>query len=202
MDRYKYSVTPFIPIKDLIPGKLIRKPFSTDLTKEEVLLCMKHGPVHRLFVGMKPIKVTGSNIDFLHRPTYEEEPYVEEVVQSPQIQQEEEVVQEYQYKEEYIKEEENPVTEQEEIYAPQDTEEENIKLFDRDEIRENFAVQETDIANEVSEEEPVEYSVNEEYKLQNNNHNINSNHYRKKNKKNRNTQYVVNENTNNDNQEN
>ena len=157
MDRYKYSVTPFIPIKDLIPGKLIRKPFSADLNKEEVLLCMKHGPVHRLFVGMKPIKVTGSNIDFLHRPTYEEESYVEEVVQSPQIQ-----------------------TEQEEIYAPQDTEEENIKLFDRDEIRENFAVQETDIANEVSEEEPVEYSVNEEYKLQNNNHNINSNHYRKK----------------------
>ena len=51
MDRYKYSVTPFSPIKELIPGKSIRAPFVADLNKDEVFLCMKHGPVFRLFPG-------------------------------------------------------------------------------------------------------------------------------------------------------
>lgn len=69
MDRFKYSVTPFTPIKDLIPGKLIMKPFSADLDKEEVFICMKHGPVYRLFVGKAPIRVTGENFPDLHRAT-------------------------------------------------------------------------------------------------------------------------------------
>lgn len=69
MDRFKYSVTPYTPIKDLIPGKLIMRPFSADLNKEEVFICMKHGPVYRLFVGKAPIKVTGENFPHLHRAT-------------------------------------------------------------------------------------------------------------------------------------
>lgn len=69
MDRFKYSVTPYTPIKDLIPGKLIMRPFSADLNKEEVFICMKHGPVYRLFVGKAPIKVTGENFPDLHRAT-------------------------------------------------------------------------------------------------------------------------------------
>lgn len=69
MDRFKYSVTPYTPIKDLIPGKLIMRPFSADLDKEEVFICMKHGPVYRLFVGKAPIKVTGENFPLLHRAT-------------------------------------------------------------------------------------------------------------------------------------
>lgn len=69
--RYRYQVTPYSPIKDLIPGQSLRRPFTSDLTKDEVLLCMKHGPVSRLFPGKLPIKVTGSNIDNLHKKDFE-----------------------------------------------------------------------------------------------------------------------------------
>ena len=69
--RFRYQVTPYSPIKDLIPGQSIRRPFTSDLSKEEVLLCMKHGPVCRLFPGKLPIKVTGSNIDSLHKKAFE-----------------------------------------------------------------------------------------------------------------------------------
>jgi len=67
MDRFRYQVTPFQPINNLIPGKSLRRPFSSDLTKEEVLLCMKCGPVFRVVSGSTPIRVTGSNLDQLHR---------------------------------------------------------------------------------------------------------------------------------------
>ena len=68
MDRFRYQVTPFKPINNLIPGKSLRRPFSSDLTKEEVFLCMKCGPVFRVMPDNKPaIRVTGSNIDQLHR---------------------------------------------------------------------------------------------------------------------------------------
>ena len=66
MDRFRYQVTPFTPINNLIKGKSLRRPFSSDLTKEEVMLCMKCGPVYRVFPGKTPIRVTGSNIDQLH----------------------------------------------------------------------------------------------------------------------------------------
>ena len=41
--RFRYQVTPYSPIKDLIPGQSLRRAFTSDLTKDEVLLCMKHG---------------------------------------------------------------------------------------------------------------------------------------------------------------
>lgn len=66
MDKFRYQVTPFTPINNLIKGKSLRRPFSSDLTKEEVFICMKHGPVYRLLPGQTPIRVTGSNIDQLH----------------------------------------------------------------------------------------------------------------------------------------
>lgn len=69
--RFRYQVTPYSPIKDLIPGQSLRRAFTSDLTKDEVLLCMKHGPVCRLFPGKLPIKVTGSNIDSLHKKDFE-----------------------------------------------------------------------------------------------------------------------------------
>lgn len=73
MDRFRYQVTPFSPIKELIPGQSINRPFTTDLTKEEVFICMKHGPVYRAFHNQPLIKVTGENIDKLHRKALEEE---------------------------------------------------------------------------------------------------------------------------------
>lgn len=73
LNRFRYEVRPFMPIKDLIPGQSLSRPFSSELTKEEVLKCMKYGPVYRLFPGKDPIKVTGSNIDDLHKSSPESE---------------------------------------------------------------------------------------------------------------------------------
>ena len=77
MDRYRYKVTPYSPIKNLILGKSIRVPFTADLNKEEVFLCMKHGPVYRAFPNQE-IRVTGSNFNSLHKEKYGEEETVKE----------------------------------------------------------------------------------------------------------------------------
>lgn len=68
-----YHIHPKVPIKDLIPGTSIRRPRAMQLTKEEVLHCMKYGPVFRVFPGKDPIRVTGDNIDELHRTSYYQE---------------------------------------------------------------------------------------------------------------------------------
>ena len=130
MNRYRYSVTPFSPIKELIPGKSIRTPFTADLDKDEVFLCMKHGPVYRLFPGKDPIKVTGSNFESLHVSKYgevdkKETPVVTKV-------------------EKKVVEEVPPV------------EEEEVKIFDREEFRENVAVETTPVEKGVYETEKVE----------------------------------------------
>ena len=66
-ERFTYEVRPHTPIKELVPGRVIVKPTTTKLTKEEVLICMKHGPVYRLFPGKTPIRVLGANLDQLHQ---------------------------------------------------------------------------------------------------------------------------------------
>ena len=139
MDRYKYSVTPFSPIRDLIPGKSIRSPFSADLTKEEVFLCMKHGPVYRLFPGKDPIKVTGSNFESLHVSKYGE-----------------------------VDKKETPVAtkvEKKVVEEVPTVEEEEVKVFDREEFRENVAVETTPVEKGVYETEEVE-PVTEEIPVQ------------------------------------
>lgn len=65
-ERFLYEIHPHRPIKNLIPGRSIIKPCSMKLTKEEVLTCMKSGPVFRAFPGKDLIRVTGSNLDQLH----------------------------------------------------------------------------------------------------------------------------------------
>jgi hypothetical protein len=50
---------------------------------DEVFMCMKHGPVYRLFPGKDPIRVTGSNLPSLHRAKFEEEPVVDKVEEVP-----------------------------------------------------------------------------------------------------------------------
>lgn len=71
-ERFLYEIRPIKPIKDLIPGRSIKAPCSMQLTKEEALYCMKFGPVYRNFSdsGMNPIRVTGSNINRLHRSNF------------------------------------------------------------------------------------------------------------------------------------
>lgn len=167
MDRYKYSVTPFSPIRDLIPGKSIRAPFTADLDKDEVFLCMKHGPVYRLFPGKNPIKVTGSNFESLHKSKYEYEEVVEEVKaeQPVYVEPEPEVVEEVPVEEklETVDESnpfeevsvETPVQEEpvEEEYVEPEVEEDTYE--EEVSVEESYE-QEEEYTEEVEEEEPVE----------------------------------------------
>ena len=142
MDRYKYSVTPFSPIKELIPGQSIRAPFSADLNKDEVFICMKHGPVYRLFPGKDPIRVTGSNFESLHKAKFEEE------------------------KEEPVKTVAAPVNVDnlkigETPFFAEKPPVKDVKIFDKEEIKETYSVEES--APEEIEEESIEEEVEEEY---------------------------------------
>jgi len=66
MERYTYHIHPHRTITNVIPGKGIRRPMGLKLTKEEVLKCLACGPVYRVFPGIPPIRVTGSNLNDLH----------------------------------------------------------------------------------------------------------------------------------------
>lgn len=182
MDRFRYQVTPFSPIKDLIPGQSLNRPFTTDLTKEEVFTCMKHGPVYRVFPGQPLIKVTGENIDKLHRTALEEEK-----TETPSI---------------YTKNEENIIVEDkgsaEEPKTEAPTEQEVVENHD-DEIKEENSVEEekseevavetetkveetaeleevndSDLDSMMVESEPVAESNNQEHKPQYNTYNNNN----------------------------
>ena len=149
MDRYKYSVTPFSPIKELIPGKSIRAPFVADLDKEEVFMCMKHGPVFRLFPGKEPIRVTGSNFETLHKSKFEDIEEVQSVVKekvsiTPVV---------------------APIIKEkvEEVVEPTPVEE-DIKIFDKEEIRDTYSIEkeitpeEKPIEAVEAEVEPIEFA--------------------------------------------
>ena len=69
-ERYTYQIFPRRPIKNLIPKKGIRKPCALQLTKEEVKICMASGPVYRCIPGKAPVRVTGSNLDELHKSSF------------------------------------------------------------------------------------------------------------------------------------
>ena len=147
MDRYKYSVTPFSPIKELIPGKSIRAPFIADLDKDEVFLCMKHGPVFRLFPGKEPIRVTGSNFESLHVLKLEETKEVvkEKAKVAPTL---------------TITPVAAPTVEEkvEEVVVEAPPVEENVKIFDREELKDSIQTNvEEFVAQEDETEEPVEF---------------------------------------------
>jgi hypothetical protein len=70
-DRYLYSIYPRKPIKLSDEIGVIRVPKSLQLTKEEVLKCLKFGPVQRRFANENIIeKVYPSNLDRLHNAKY------------------------------------------------------------------------------------------------------------------------------------
>jgi hypothetical protein len=69
-DKYSYEVHPRIPIKNVIPGKGIFRPTVLDLTKDEVVKCLKCGPVFRNFGKGDQVQVTLYNIDELHVAHY------------------------------------------------------------------------------------------------------------------------------------
>ena len=133
MDRYKYSVTPFSPIKELIPGKSIRAPFSADLSKDEVFMCMKHCPVYRLFPGKEPIRVTGSNFESLHVKVFKEEQEVKPIVEPVKVA--------------------APIVEEKVEEVPV---EKDIKILDKQELKDNFTVESSVVEEETAEKEDIE----------------------------------------------
>ena len=70
MNKYLYEIRPVGPIKDLIPGRVIYKPCSLQLTKEEVKKCMRYGSVWRKFPGKTPVRVTGENLNSMHQKEF------------------------------------------------------------------------------------------------------------------------------------
>ena len=69
-NKFKYEVHPRIPIRTLIPQQAIFRPTQLDLTKEEVKLCLKHGPVYRVFDRSTQVQATLYNLDELHVEKY------------------------------------------------------------------------------------------------------------------------------------
>ena len=70
MVKYSYEVHPKIPIKNVIPNEAIYRIKVLDLTKDQVLECLKCGNVYRIFDRDTLIQVTIYNIDTLHVNTY------------------------------------------------------------------------------------------------------------------------------------
>ena len=68
--KYSYEVHPKIPIKNVIPKEAIYRIKVLDLTKDQVLECLKCGNVYRIFDRDTLIQVTIYNIDTLHVNTY------------------------------------------------------------------------------------------------------------------------------------
>ena len=67
--KFAYQVYPHRPIRDVIPGQVIFKPTILQLTKDQAGKCIGFGPIYRLMNGQAPIKLTGENINKLHRAT-------------------------------------------------------------------------------------------------------------------------------------
>lgn len=163
-ERYLYEIRPIKPIKDLIPGKLIKKPCSMQLTKDEVLHCMKYGSVWRRFTGKDPLKVTGNNLDFMHRAVYSDyvKPEDKKKVEEPEIIKTEEVI-EQSVEEENIKLEESPKESEEELQNSSNTtaEEELLESSEDSTVDETIAVEDNSDNTEETTGETVESEVEE-----------------------------------------
>lgn len=69
-NKFLYEVRPVKPV--VTPdGRAKRRPFSSLLSKEEVMEYMKSANIYRRFVdATEPIKVTGETLDSLHREKF------------------------------------------------------------------------------------------------------------------------------------
>ena len=96
--KFKYIVRPSIPIRGVF-DRTIHKETLMELEKEEVKICLKHGPVFRRFDLSNSVKVTLLNLDRLHNEKFIPEnewnktPVVEAVV-TPEVTAEEPTVDE------------------------------------------------------------------------------------------------------------
>lgn len=69
---FAYQVNTRMPITGLSIGNL-RSPKTVELTKEDVLICVKKAPVFRRFTTGKLVRVGTANLDRLHNEEYIDE---------------------------------------------------------------------------------------------------------------------------------
>lgn len=172
-ERYLYEVRPVKPI--IIGNTSIRRPCSIQLTKEEVKEYMHSASIYRKFtdVNIEPIKVTGENLDSLHRKSFKSEAKVfsvpkvelpkEEKVEIPEEEKKEEVIEDDAKK---LKEEESSVTlsDDTEETIEVETEVSNSsyeEVKEEDETVENDSKVEIDSSSESIEKENVDVEVSE-----------------------------------------
>ena len=186
-ERYPYQVNAIMPIIGLSIGT-IKVPCTQELTKEDVLICLKKAPVFRRFTNGIKERVGIDNIDRLHRENYMtkeefekissnsapeevvkvEEPIKEVVEPEPEVIPdivEEEPVAEEEQVEETVEEEEVSVP------VPEVTPEEDTIVEEENSIDDDDDV----VANELFEaieSDEIEYEDN--FNNQNNNHHKNN----------------------------
>ena len=149
-DKFMYQVNAIMPILGLSIGT-IKVPTSQNLTKEDVLICIKKAPVFRRFSDGTKERVGIDNIDRLHREKYmtveeyneylanKTDDVVEEKVEEP-------IVEESALVEEVAEEE---TVEEEEVFIPVPevtTEEDNVEP-----VIEEESIEEDVVANELFE---------------------------------------------------
>jgi hypothetical protein len=84
--RYTYCIQPRRVIKDLPDVGNIRTPKILQLTKEEVLICMKSGHVFRRFAAeSRNERVTSDNLDRLHNDKFMTEKEYKEFLKNSDV---------------------------------------------------------------------------------------------------------------------
>ena len=154
--RYTYCIQPRRVIKDLPDVGNIRTPKILQLTKEEVLICMKSGHVFRRFAAeSRNERVTSDNLDRLHNDKFMTEKEYKEFLKNSDVVDEE--------KEEVAA---DPVVEDN---ASEEETVETIELEDNAEIKdEAVAIEETteealsEDENTTSDEAEISEDVNDE----------------------------------------
>lgn len=75
-EKFTYEIRPRIPVRNLIPGKMINRPTVVQLDKEGVKEALRHGPVFRRFDAVHIERVTILNLDEMHRASFESKPVI------------------------------------------------------------------------------------------------------------------------------
>ena len=82
-EKFTYEVRPRIPVRNLIPGKMINRPTVVQLDKDGVKEALRHGPVFRRFDAVHIERVTLGNLDEMHRASFEYKPVIVPVEEIP-----------------------------------------------------------------------------------------------------------------------
>lgn len=163
---FAYQVNTRMPIMGLSIGNL-RSPKTVELTKEDVLICLKKAPVFRRFKTGKMERVNTANLDRLHREDFIDEAEYEKLLDKRgnvgEVK-EEEVVEE--------KKETTPVVEEKpKEKAIEDVKEEVIPEEEKENDINDEKISEEVVVEEAQEEVKSEEPTDNNY--QNNNYNKN-----------------------------